>query len=245
MRKDQLIAYSDKYHGSSSLIKRALLRNEPYQKIETHDSIISILDEDYPWQLKRLSEPPYVLYLKGNVELLHQPKIAIVGSRVMGQYAQKATQQMIQQLRQHFVIVSGLAKGVDGCAHLSALQTNTATIAVLAFGFNYLYPKEHQFLLNEIIHKGLVLSQYPPHTPIEKFRFVERNRVIAALSDKVCVMQAGLKSGTMSTVNAALDCGIDVHCLPYHWDEFEGEGNNLLIQQGAFILTKFDELIKL
>jgi len=245
MHTEQLLAYSEKYLGNYTQIKQAILRCEPYLRPQFSAQAITILDPRYPTHLKRLSEPPFVLYTQGNLEALKRCKLAVIGSRDMCTYAEHATKRMIQELNQHYAIVSGLAKGVDGCAHQSAIQNNTITIAVLGFGFNYMYPQMHCTLAETIRETGLLVSQYPPHTPIEKFRFVERNRIIAALSDKVCVMQAGLKSGTMSTVNAALDCGIEVYCLPYRYDEIEGKGNNLLIQQGAFILTNFDELIKL
>jgi DNA processing protein len=245
MHRNQLIAYAYRYLGSNTLIKKALLVNEPYHQVSEPFNCITILDLNYPNELRRLSDPPYVLFLKGQQEILHKKKIAIIGSRKMCSYAKIMTDRLIASVSSNYVVVSGLAHGVDGCAHQCALQYKIGTIAVLAFGFDTMYPKAHLSLAQDIECNGLLISQYPPHTPIEKYRFVERNRIIAALSDVVCVMQAGIKSGTMSTVNAALDCGIDVFCLPYHVDEPYGEGNNLLIQQGANILTNFNDMIKL
>jgi DNA processing protein len=245
MNRTQLIAYSLRYAGSTARIARALQRNEAYQPSSQTPTAVTILDANYPVRLKKLAHPPYVLFLDGDVDCLSDVSIGVVGSRQMQAYAARSTQALIASLPKHWVVVSGMARGVDGCAHEAALNQGLRTVAVLGHGLDLCYPREHHSLFKRIAAQGCLVSQYPPRTPLEKFRFVERNHVIAALSDALCVMQAGEKSGTMSTVNAALECGIDVHCLPYRIDEVQGLGNNRLIQQGAYILTKVDELIKL
>lgn len=242
MKREQLLAYSLKYHGDYAKIKVALVRNEPYIASAYKGSYLTVLDEAYPVSLRQLHDPPYVLYIRGRTDLLNLPCISIVGSRNHGSYSAEWTQKFVKHFAS-YVIVSGMAKGIDGLAHLHGLAQGT--IAVLGAGIDIIYPKQNTELYHHIVQKGCVISEYPEGTTIQKHQFVARNRIIAALGSALLVMESHPKSGSMITVNYALDCGKDVYCLPYSLDMPEGLGNNLLIQQGANILTNPPELTKL
>lgn len=242
MKREQLLAYSLKYKGDHRRIKAALLHKEHYDSIDYKGMYLTLVDAHYPQGLKQLHDPPYVLYLRGRQDLLNLPMISIVGSRNHGDYSALWTKKCVEHFN-NYVIVSGMAKGIDGLAHTHALKQGT--IAVLGCGIDIIYPKQNMDLYHLIAKMGCIISEYPEHTPIQKHQFVARNRIIAALGQVLLVMESHPKSGSMVTVNNALDCGKDVYCLPFSLDMPEGQGNNLLIQQGANILTNPLELTKL
>lgn len=244
MHNDQLLAYSLKYEGDYASIQQALQRNEPYVQTKYKGFYFTILDNIYPESLKYLKNPPYVLYYRGNINLLSTSCVSVIGSRDAYPYSQKWTIEWVRYLSSNYTIVSGLAKGIDGLAHQTALE-NGQTIAILGSGIDVIYPKINTNLYQSILHNGLILSEYPEKTEVRKHQFVMRNRIIAGLGQYLLVMQSNLKSGSMITVNVALDCGKDVYCLPFNLDQEEGCGNNFLIQQGANILTNPQELTKL
>lgn len=244
MTKDQLIAYSLAYDGETTLIRQALIRNVPYTPVSGPLNAITILDDAYPEGLRNLALPPYVLFYKGKLELLKAPAMAVVGSRNMLPYAHALTRHMIPILSKRYVIVSGLAKGIDAAAHTVALS-GCSTIAVLGCGIDRIYPMENKALYDEIAEKGLILSEYPRHALPLKHRFPWRNRIVAGLSHAVVVMQADLKSGSMITVNEALNLGKDVYTFPYGLDHPEGQGCNLLIQQGANLILCEEDLLEI
>lgn len=244
MNSKQLLAYSLKYEGDYTSIHKAIENNEPYVPVKEEGFYFTLCDEIYPESLKVLKNPPFVLYYRGNIELLKKECVSVIGSRNALSYAIKWTEKVVEELSKRYVIVSGMAKGIDGLAHLVAME-NGNTIAVLGCGIDVIYPKCNKELYNQIKTKGLILSEYPMKTKVRKHQFVMRNRIIAGLGQSLFVMQSNLKSGSMITVNVALDCGKDITCLPFNCDQIEGEGNNFLIQQGANILTNLEELTKL
>lgn len=244
MTKDQLIAYSLAYDGETHRIRQALMHNEPYAPVSGVLNVITILDDCYPEALRNLALPPYVLYYKGNFDLLKAPSISVVGSRMMTPYAEKMTETLIRPLCEDFVIVSGLAKGVDAKAHALGLQ-GRSTIAVLGCGIDRIYPSQNRDLANLIAQKGLILSEYPGKAEPLKHRFPWRNRIVAALGNATVVMQADLKSGSMITVSEALNLGKDVYTIPYGLDSPEGSGCNLLIQQGAYMILSPEDLLSI
>ena len=244
MTKDQLVAYSLKYDGESYEIEKALARQEPYEQLLDLPKVICILDEAYPESLRKLSKPPYVLYYKGDLNLLKRDAVSIVGSRKPIVYAINQTQRIVNLLANEYVIVSGLAKGIDALAHSEALKVNT-TIAVLGCGIDYVYPSENQALYRSIEENGLILSEYPNLSLPLKHHFPHRNRIVAALGKAVVVIQADLKSGTMITVNEALNLGKEVYTIPYELSSIEGQGCNLLIQQGANMILEDDDILSI
>ena len=242
MNNIQLLAYSVKYEGEYSRIKLALMRNEPYEPILDSLKAFTVLDDCYPEGLKNLVEPPYVLFYKGNLELLKHKGISVVGSRLPKDYATRWTKSVVELLSQRYVIISGLARGIDALAHVCALKHNT-TIAVLGCGIHRIYPIENKVLYHQIEEEGLILSEYPSETLPLKHRFPQRNRIVAALGKAVVVMQADHKSGSMITVREALDIGKEIHTIPYDLDAQEGQGCNLLIQQGANMILSLEDVL--
>lgn len=240
-RKEQYLAYSFLFEGDARRIAEAIKNNFEYTRVQCHENYFCVEDEIYPQAFYQLSDPPQVIYYRGNIDLLKSRMICIVGSRKAIEYSQNLTQDLVERIGTSQTIVSGLALGIDSIAHTQALISGS-TIAILGCGIDVVYPKVHRNLYDEIENQGLILSEYPPQTKPDRFRFPLRNRLIAALGERVVVMQAGLKSGTMITVNRALELGKEVYVLPYRYGEIEGEGCNALIQQGANPIIDLDEL---
>jgi DNA processing protein len=202
-------------------------------------SCILQTDPSYPSQLLDLDEPPLLLFARGQVELLtHVPAIAVVGTRRASRYALEASRWIAQTLAEGgYNVVSGLALGVDTAAHQGALSTRQgATTAVLASGVDICYPSGNTEIYKQISKYGVLLSEYRPGSSVAKYRFPERNRVIAGLAGRLIVVQAGDRSGALITVDHALDLGRDVHVVPGPITSVNYRGSNRLLQQGAEIL---------
>lgn len=186
---------------------------------------------------------PYILYMKGNPDLLKKRGIAFVGSRKVTEYGGRVTRDLVASLKgEDVVIVSGGARGVDRIAHETALRVGLPTICVLGCGIGYVYPPENGDLFEEISRSGLLLSEYEPGLAPQRYFFPERNRIIAQLSDYVVVTSAAAKSGSLLTAEYALDCNHEVLTVPYGIYEEQGEGCNFLLETGAQIITKKDDL---
>ncbi|WP_432354956.1 DNA-processing protein DprA [Sporosarcina sp. A2] len=190
---------------------------------------------DYPESLKQLIDPPAILYTKGDRTLLKKPsKVAIIGSRKAGSYSITAMKTIIPPLVQHgSVIVSGLAKGADTMAHQATIEYGGQTIAVLGHGFFHLYPKENAQLAHTILKEHLLVSEFPPYHPPAKWTFPMRNRIISGLSNSIVITESALKSGTMSTIEHALDHGKEVFAVPGPIDSALSLGPNKLLDEGA------------
>ena len=227
MTREELISYSLYYGGNYQKIYQAIKENTTVPQKKT-ENVLTILDDAYPETLKYLKYPPFVLYYKGDLKLLENEKIAVVGSRNPCAYALEATRALIKANRDKTVI-SGMAKGIDACAHLNASKT----IGILGCGIDYIYPRCNSGLFSKIEEEGLLLSEYPDHVKPLSFHFPFRNRLIAALSTKVYIMQSDIKSGTMTTVHAALELGKEIGVLPYDVFHPKGRNNNQLIYEGA------------
>ena len=227
MKREALIAYALKYQGNYDRILQAVKDHETASAACTEDCL-TILDEDYPTAFLELKEPPFVLFYRGHKELLEEEKIGVVGSRNPCAYALEATEALIKT-NQRYVIVSGLAKGIDACAHLHSGKT----IGILGCGIDYIYPYCNKELIMNVRKNGLILSEYPGMTKPYASHFPFRNRLIAALSERLYIMQSSARSGTMTSVNEALELGKDVRVLPYDIFMQEGRQNNLLIYEGA------------
>lgn len=189
----------------------------------------------YPKTLLTLIDPPAVLYAKGDLSLLTKKfKIAIIGSRKASAYSKKALSMIVPPLVENdIVIVSGLAKGADTMAHQATIAYGGKTIAVLGHGLFHLYPKENTFLADEIGTEHLLLTEYPPYVTPKRWTFPMRNRIISGLSDAVVVTEAANRSGTMSTIEHALDHGKEIYAVPGPVTSTLSEGPNKLIDEGA------------
>ena len=233
-----LAQYSYKYEGDWNKICKAIINKESIENINIHEKYITIFDDEYPESLKKLRFPPWVLFYKGDISLLKKECISIVGSRNACNYGEDITRKIVNS-NKNKVIVSGLAKGIDAIAHDEAIKC-TKTIAVIGCGLNHVYPLENIKLYKIIEKDHLIISEYPCFTKVKKYHFPFRNRIIAALSEKLFVTQARVKSGTMLTVNEALNLSKEVYVVPYPLFLKEGEGCNLLISEGANIILEIN-----
>lgn len=210
---------------------------------ENNIKIININEREYPQALKEIYDPPISLYVKGNIEKLNNKNIGIVGCRECTTYGKKSAEYFSYNLsKQNINIVSGLAKGIDSYAHLGSLNTGN-TIAVLGNGLDMIYPKENLELANEIIKKGgTIISEYPCGTKPDKMKFPARNRIISGISSGIIVIEAKEKSGTLITVDFALEQGREVFVVPGNINSINSVGTNDLIKQGARLVTTYEDI---
>lgn len=206
--------------------------------------LITFNHSNYPYSLKEISSPPLCLYCKGDVSLLSSQCFAVVGTRKPTDYGIVVTKQYVKEISKHMTIVSGLATGVDTVAHKTALEENGKTISVLAGGFNHIYPQTNYNLAKEIEETNLLVSEYPPNTKPLSYYFPIRNRIIAGLSCGVLVPEMGEKSGSMHTVNYAIEFNRDVFVVPGRINSPMSKGANMLIKnlQGCITISPEDIL---
>ncbi|MFH0942556.1 MAG: DNA-processing protein DprA [Candidatus Beckwithbacteria bacterium] len=206
--------------------------------------VLTIEDKNYPKILKEIDSPPFLLFIKGSAECLNQPSLTVVGSRRMTGYGQRATTKLVGELSKNLVIISGLARGIDGWAHRVCLKACGKTVAVLGHGLDRIYPREHQALADEIVRSNSCLvSEFPFDYPIEKINFPQRDRILAGLSLGTLVIEGGQRSGTKITAGFAADYGREVFCVPGPIDSEVSTGTAELIQQGAKLVTKPEDVL--
>lgn len=207
--------------------------------------VLTILDGAYPQRLKEIYLPPIVLFYRGNLSLVNQRAVAIVGSRDHSKYARDCIHELIPVLvKDDIVVISGLARGVDMLAHEETLKTNGNTIAVIGSGLDVVYPPENANLYDMIAKRGLLLSEYPLESRPLKFHFPYRNRIIAGLSHGVCVIEAKEKSGSLITANLALSENREVFAVPGNIFSPHSKGTNSLIEAGACLVKNGDTISK-
>jgi len=233
----------------SELIKSALTAFYNQQaeakivQIKKQCQIISFFDQVYPQKLREIYRPPLILFAQGNLKLLQENVITIVGSRQATDYSQLVLNKIVPQLvKSNFVIASGLAMGVDVMAHSATLNNGGKTIAVIGNGLNHFYPERNSQIQRQIINEGLVLSEYLPDTPPRPFRFPERNRILAGIADSVIVTEAKEKSGSLITANIALQENRNIYAVPGPINSQLSIGPNKLIAAGATPITDFSSL---
>ncbi|MGH7506768.1 MAG: DNA-processing protein DprA, partial [Longimicrobiales bacterium] len=201
-------------------------------------------ERGYPRRLEQLAVPPPLLFARGRLELLRGPAMTVVGSRRATEYGLDAARLLSADLaRAGFVIVSGLARGIDRAAHDGALAVRGDTVAVVGCGIDVSWPREHASLQERIAREGLLLSEFLPGEPPLRHNFPRRNRLLAALGLGVLVVEAGTKSGARSTVDHALDLGRDVFAVPGPIGRETSAGTNALIQQGATLVTEVGDML--
>jgi len=207
--------------------------------------VITILDGAYPQRLKEIYLPPIVLFYRGNLSLLNQRAVAIVGSRDYSKYAKNCIHELIPVLvNDDIVVISGLARGVDTLAHEETLKADGNTIAVIGSGLDVVYPPENSKLYDVIAKRGLILSEYPLQSRPLKFHFPYRNRIIAGLSHGVCVIEAKEKSGSLITANLALSENREVFAVPGSIFSIHSKGTNSLIEAGACLVSSGETISK-
>ena len=204
-------------------------------------------DEDYPSSLAALRDAPIVLFYRGNRRLLGGSKVAIVGSRQHSHYGNERAVSIAQSLANHYwVVVSGLALGIDAAAHLGVLQSGQpgATVAVLGSGLDQLYPKQHVGLAKQVLAKGgLLLSEHMPKERARAEYFPRRNRIVSGLSQGVLVVEAALKSGSLITARLAAEQGREVFAIPGPVTHPLSHGCHQLIREGAHIVEHADDIL--
>lgn len=229
----------------SSINKESLKKAE--QILSSADiRVMTLNSKDYPPLLKAIYDPPAVLYLKGQELNTSSGSIAIVGSRRSSDYGRMSAKKLAYELAQCGVpIISGLARGIDTYAHRGALEAKSGyTVAVLGCGFNYIYPPENKNLYEKIIERGTLISEYPPNTQPLPGNFPARNRIISGLANGTLVIEAGVKSGALITVDFALEQGRDIYALPGNFNSPFSKGTNELLKQGAKIITSVDDILE-
>lgn len=201
--------------------------------------IVSVWDNDYPYLLKKIFDPPLLLYKKGNFDDRDNYSIAVVGTRKPTNYGKTQTEQISSELsRQNITIVSGLARGIDSIAHQATLKTGGKTIAVTGSGLDIIYPPENKKLFDEITEKGVVISEFPPGTKPDAMNFPRRNRIISGLSLGCVVIETGIPGGALQTASFALDQGREVFAIPGNLGSKQSDGTNQLIQKGEAKLIR-------
>lgn len=195
--------------------------------------LVTYEDKEYSKRLKNIEDAPYFLFCKGDLSLLNQRGIAVVGTRMPTNYGTLVTEKFSKELAESgLVIISGLAYGVDSISHRKAIECGGRTIAVLGGGFDKIYPSHHTDLAREIAAKHLLITEYSPSYPTTRFTFPTRNRIVAGLSDGVLITEAGIKSGTMITKDFALDNGINIYAVPGNITSEKSGGTNNIIFHG-------------
>lgn len=207
--------------------------------------ILTYKSELYPAGLRRLKDPPTVLYYRGRMpDLSKMVSISVVGTRTMSEYGKGAGYKIAYELASAGVcIVSGMALGVDSVAACAALEAGNTTIAVLGSGVDVIYPKEHTTLYKKIIERGAVISEYPPTTRPEGRNFPQRNRIISGLGMGTIVIEGDMRSGALITAECALEQGKDLFALPGNIDSANASGTNALLRNGADLVLEASDVL--
>ncbi len=198
----------------------------------------------YPKLLKHISDPPEVLYCRGNIALFKTECFAVVGTRSMTPYGREAAQQIVPGLARHFTIVSGLALGIDAVAHRATLDCGGKTIAILGSGIDTITPETNRRLGLDILkNNGLIISEHPGKKPAGKQSFPERNRIISGLSKGVLIIEADEKSGSLITARLAGEQNRDVFAVPGNIFSSKSMGPHKLIRTGAKLVASAHDVL--
>lgn len=201
-------------------------------------------EEDFPPQLEAIPNPPAALFVKGDASLLLRPQVAIVGARRAQEPGLANARRFAAELASAGLLVtSGMADGIDGAAHMAALDAGQPTVAVIATGPDRVYPRKHHALARRIAAQGAIVSEYPPGIQAREHQFPQRNRIIAGLSLGVVVVEAGLRSGSLITARCAGEQGREVFALPGSIHNPLAAGCHSLIGEGARLVQRPDEVL--
>lgn len=235
------------YRSFVSLIKDNAIEKIVNELDKSNVNVVTYVDGTYPKQLSEIYDRPILLYAKGNINLLNERAISVVGTRSPSRYGINVCRDFVSELAQaKLVIISGFARGIDSVAHKMAVELELPTIAVLANGLDVVYPAENRYLAKKILEtNGLLISEYKLGTKPATYNFPERNRIISGLADGVFVPEMTVKSGTHITVNHALEQGKNIYVVPGNINSPQSKGTNLLIKsmQGC-IVTEPEDILK-
>lgn len=226
--------------------KRSSVREFVLKELEKLDklgaSIITILDQEYPYLLKKIFDPPVILYIKGSFEEVDNYPIAIVGTRQPTSYGKIQAEKIAGDLaRQNITIVSGMARGIDTIAHSKVLKSGGRTIAVIGSGLDVIYPPENKKLFQDITERGAVISEFYLGTKPDAVNFPRRNRIISGISLGTVVIETGIKGGAMQTAEFSLDQNREVFAVPGNLGVIQSEGTNLKIMRSEAKLIRSAE----
>ena len=211
---------------------------------DTNNHIVTIADTDFPQALLNIPDPPLLLYVKGRLELLNCPAIAVVGSRNASSQGLRNAETFAQVLSQaKLTIVSGLAHGIDAAAHMGGLRGQGSSIAVVGTGLDKVYPSANRALAHQLATEGVLISEYPLGTPPLASNFPRRNRIISGLSLGCLIVEASLQSGSLITARMALEQGRDVFAIPGSIHSPQAKGCHALIKQGAKLVEGPQDIV--
>ena len=208
--------------------------------------VINIEDLEYPKKLLSIYDPPKKIYVMGDINILNNIGIAIVGSRNCTNYGEQVAKSLSYNLAKYNInVISGMAKGIDSASHFGCIMGKGKTIAVLGSGFNNIYPKENTELFNMIIKTGgAIVSEYEPDTIPNAENFPRRNRIISGLSNGVVVVEAASRSGSLITAEMALNEGKEVFAVPGNITSLLSKGTNELLKDGAKLVTNIYDILE-
>lgn len=211
--------------------------------------LLTFRDKEYPQKLKYIKNKPAFLYVRGNLENIYSDNVAIVGSRDASEYGKYISRKISKEIADRNInIVSGLAIGIDKYAHLGALDSDIGkTIAVLGTGISNeeIYPLQNKKIFERILENdGTIISEFKLGTKPERYNFPLRNRIISGISDKIIVVEAKERSGSLITVDYALEQGKDIYAVPGNITSVNSIGTNKLIEEGAYILKNVNDLFE-
>lgn len=245
----------EKLPGIGSIIASAIKRPEVLLQAEKELAFVEknqiacyfMTDENYPKRLRECPDAPVLFYFKGSADLDASRILSIVGTRHATEYGRGVTEELVGSLAESFpdlLIISGLAYGIDVCAHRSALHSHLPTVAVLAHGLDRIYPPSHRSVAVEMLGRGGLLSEFPSRTEPDKPNFVRRNRIVAGLADATIVVESAEKGGSLITADLAFSYGRDVYAFPGRVQDIHSKGCNGLIRQNkAGLITCASDLI--
>jgi DNA processing protein len=212
---------------------------------QLRSSVVTRSDPEYPPLLLEIIDPPLALHFRGDLSLLSEPSVAVVGSRRASPYSTNAADHLAKQLvAAGIVVVSGLARGVDAASHVAALNARGKTIAVLGTGIDIVYPRSNARLFRDIESHGVIVSEFPPGTPPKPENFPMRNRVISGLSFGTVVVEATSRSGSLITARMAAEQGREVFAVPGSIFAAGSEGTHRLIQYGAKLVHDVNDILE-
>ena len=247
--REILLYYAIKFKGDWDKIYNAIhnkeeINLEEIQKVTSSNknNYITLLDPEYPELLRDGYKPPFVVFYQGDISLLSDKnrKMAVVGSRKYSAYGKRMTETLVKGISKDFVIVSGLALGIDAIAHRSAIESGGKTIAVLGNGINFHYLEENKDIYEEIRKNHLVISEYPGDEPPKPECFPIRNRIIAGLCNSLLVTEGKMHSGSQITAFLMVQKSGDVCCVPTRAEE--DSLCNHLIKEGAYLVESVDDI---
>ncbi len=212
--------------------------------------LVTILDKEYPERLRTIPDAPYCLFARGRLPAEDIPAVAVIGARECSEYGRYVARELGTALGRHgVVVVSGMAKGIDGISQEAALEGGGISLGVLGSGVDICYPAQNRDLYRRLTEGGAVLSTYPLGTPARPQNFPPRNRIVSGLADVVVVIEARVRSGTLITVDMALEQGREVYVVPGRLTDRLSDGCNRLIKQGAEVCLSpesfYEEILQL